>query len=241
VTSDRERAVHGLVLLFPAVLLGLLVGTQFRSQGARPLAATRYNVPLVEAATGLQQEQAELKIELAQLRSDLDDIQARESLVGGQAAALHQTLDRLRADAGLTSLSGQGITVTLDDGRVAADSPRGTIELAIVHSSDLTDVVNAAWRSGAVGVAINGERITASSACVGAVIQINGTLLSPPFVVSVVGPRDRLAATFADAQELRDLKQRHDAFGLGLQIRGADAITLPPYIGPIRARYATVP
>jgi uncharacterized protein YlxW (UPF0749 family) len=240
VRSDRKRAVHGLVLLFPAVLLGLLVGAQFRSQGARPLAATRYNVPLVEAATGLQQEQAELRIELAQL-SDLDDIQAREALVGGQAAALHQTLDGLRADAGLTSLSGQGITVTLDDGRIAADSPRGTIELAIVHSSDLTDVVNAAWRSGAVGVAINGERITASSACVGAVIQINGTLLSPPFIVSVVGPRDRLAAAFADAQELRDLKQRHDAFGLGLQIRGADAVTLPPYIGPIRARYATVP
>ncbi|HEV2012067.1 MAG TPA: DUF881 domain-containing protein [Candidatus Limnocylindria bacterium] len=238
--QDRTRVAHALVLLAPALLLGLLIGAQAQSQSGRPIAATRYSVPLVEAAVDLQAEQQQLKDQLADLRTQLDAVGSQGAALDARAATLHEQVDALRAQAGLTALTGAGVTVTLDDARLSPSTSKETIVLAIVHSSDITDVFNAAWKAGATGMAVNGERVTGSSACVGAVIQLNGTLLSPPFVISIVGPADRLFAGLSDPRELRDLKQRHDAFGLGFEIRRADALVLPPYTGPIRVRYATL-
>ncbi len=237
---DRTRIAHALVLLAPALLLGLLIGAQAQSQSGRPVAATRYNVPLVEAAVDLQTEQQTLKAQLADLRAQLEQVGSQAAALDARAATLHEQVDALHAEAGLTALGGTGLTITLDDARLPANTPTQTIVLAIVHSNDITDVFNAAWKAGATGIAVNGERITGGSACVGAVIQLNGTLLSPPFVISVVGAADRLVAALSDPQELRDLKQRHDVFGLGFEIRRANATALPPYTGPIRVRYATI-
>lgn len=236
-----RRTLHGLVLIVPALLLGLLMGVQLQTQAKRPIATSRYQQPLVEAALQLQAEQAQLKDELAQLRAQLDEFQTSAAAVDGRMAALHAELDRLRQSAGLTELSGAGVTVTLDDGRIPASSPSQSLQLAIVHSSDITDVVNSAWKAGAQGIAVNGERITGSSACVGAVIQINGTLLSPPFVISILGSTDQILRSLNDPAELSDLKRRHDVFGLGLQVRGAEVLALPPYTGAIAIRNATTP
>ena len=237
---ERARTAHALVLLAPALLLGLLIGAQAQSQSGRPVAATRYNVPLVEAAVALQTEQHLLKAQLADLRAQLEAVGTQAAALDARAAALHEQVEGLGVQAGLTALKGAGVTVTLDDAHFSPNTPTRTLMLAIVHSNDITDVFNAAWKAGATGIAVNGERITGSSACVGAVIQLNGTLLSPPFAISIVGPADRLAAMLSDPQELRDIKQRHAAFGLGFDISRADALVLPPYSGPIRVRYATV-
>ena len=234
----RRRVGRGLALVVPALLLGLLAGTQFRSQGSRPLAAARYNVPLVEAAVGLQAEQAMLRVQLAELRAALETVGSQGAAFDTRAAAVHAQLEDLRAQAGVTARTGAGVTVTLDDARLSPNTATQDVVLAIVHSSDLTDVFNAAWKAGATGLAINGERITGSSACVGAVIQINGTLLSPPFVVSILGPADAMLAAFADPHELRDLKARHSSFGLGFEVRRADVLALPAYTGPIHVRFA---
>lgn len=237
---DRRGLGHGLVALVPALLLGLLISAQTQSLGHRTITAARYNVPLIEAAAELQQDQARLKAEIVQLRADLDVLAERGAAQDAQSAALHAEVERLGREAGLDTLSGAGVTVTLDDGRLAPGSDRRSIEQAIVHSGDITDVINAAWKAGAAGIAVNGERITGTSACVGAVIQINGTLLSPPFVIAIIGPPDRLLAALNDRSELRDQKQRRDAFGLGLQIARATDLRLTPYSGPIQIRYAAI-
>lgn len=238
--DDRRRVPHGLVAIVPAMLLGVLISAQTQSLGRHTIAAARYNVPLVEAAAELQQEQARLKDQIVQLRAQLDALAERGATQSGQSSVLHAEVERLRPDVGLDTLSGAGVTVTLDDGRLAAGTDRRSLEQAIVHSTDITDVFNAAWKAGAEGIAVNGERITGASACVGAVIQINGTLLSPPFVIAIVGPPDRLLAALNDRSELRDQKQRHDAFGLGLQISRASDLRLPPYSGAIQVRYAAI-
>ncbi len=236
--SERQRALHGLVLLGPALLLGVVAGTQWQTQASRTVTASRYRVPLADATYELQQEQTRLKGEAADMRARLDAIQSQAAALSGEGVALEAEIARLRTAAGLSQRSGAGVVVALDDGRVPASAPRQNIELAIVHSSDITDVLNVGWKAGAEAISVNGERITASSACVGAVIQINGTLLSPPFVVNIVGPADALMRAFADANELRDVKKRREAFGLGFQFTRAAALDVPAYNGPLVARYA---
>lgn len=238
--TARPRIPAGIAFVLPMLVLGVLIAAQWQTQSTRLPFATRYQVTLAEAALDLQKEQDRLKTQLGALRAELDAIQARTAAFGPLAADLDSRLTRAKQAAGLTPVSGEGIVVTLDDGRVPATSPTRTLELAIVHSSDITDVLNAAWRGGAEAISVNGERITAASACVGAVIQINGTLLSPPFVFSIVGPSDRLHAELSDPAQLVDQKARRDAYGLRLRFERSGEVRVPAYDGPIVVRYASV-
>lgn len=220
------------------VVLGVVIAAQWQTQSARTPFAARYQLTLAEAAVDLQREQEQLKVQLTSLRAELDAIQARSAAFGPLAAALDARVARAKEAAGLTPVAGEGLVVVLDDGRVPASAPTRTIELAIVHSTDITDVLNAAWRAGAEAISVNGERITAASACVGAVIQINGTLLSPPFTFSIVGPPDRLHAGLSDPAQLVDQKRRRDAFGLRLRFERSPEVRVPAYTGAIPVRYA---
>lgn len=234
----RTHSAHALVLAGPALLLGLVLATQAQTASRLPLSATRYSVPLVEAAIQLQREQAILKAEVVTLRAELDDVLRQQAALGGQAAAIQPEIERLKRAVGLTPRSGAGVVVTLDDARLPASAPTRAIEAGIIHSQDITDVFNAAWKAGAEAISVNGERITSASACVGAVIQINGTLISPPFVINLLGPRDGLYAALIDARELSELKRRRDAFGTGVKIERADMLEVPAFSGPLNARYA---
>lgn len=239
--GDRRRAPAGLVLLVPALLAGVAAGALAGSRAGSPPPAPEYttleHVRLTDAALGLQREQDDLKRQLAQLRAQFDAIQEQSARTDAATRELRDRVRALQQDAGLTDLSGEGLVVTLDDAHVAPNDPRA-VPLAIVHSQDLTDLFNAAWKGGARGVAVNGERITGTSACVGATIQINGTLLSPPFVVSIVGPRDRLRRVFDDPRELADLHARSRAFGLRFDVATADTVRVPAYTGPLGVHYA---
>ena len=226
------------VLVMPALLLGLLVGIQWQTQATRSPIAGRYSTDLADAALAMQREQDALKREVADLRARLDGVQELATGVDDRAASLKRSIDELRTAAGLTAASGPGVVLTLDDGRLPASAPRRSIELAIVHSQDIADVFNAAWKAGAVGIAVNGERITSATACVGATIQINGRLMSPPFVVSVLGPPDQLTRALADPNELGDLKRRSALYGLGLAVERAGEVSLPAYTGTIPVQQA---
>lgn len=227
------------ILFLPTLLLGLAVGIQWQTQAERSPIASRYSADLATAANEMQREQDGLRAEVASLRGRLDGVQEQAASVDDRAATLKRQIDEMRGESGLTAQKGEGLVVTLDDGRLAANAPRRSIELAIVHSQDITDVLNAAWKAGARGIAVNGERITAATACVGATIQINGRLMSPPFVVSVLGPSDLLLRALGDQGELRELKRRSDLYGLRLSLERAGEVSLPAYTGAIPVRRAT--
>ncbi|MBI2773483.1 MAG: DUF881 domain-containing protein [Chloroflexi bacterium] len=231
--------MRGLALLLPTILLGLAIGIQWQTQATRSPIASRYSTDLADAATQMQREQDGLRSEVVTLRGKLDEVTGRNASIDERAAALKRQIDQLRGESGLTATTGAGVTVTLDDGRLPASAPRRSIELAIVHSQDITDVFNAAWKAGASGIAVNGERITSATACVGATIQINGRLMSPPFVVSVLGPADQLVRALGDPGELSDLKRRGELYGLKVSIDRAGELTLPAYTGPIPVRHAS--
>ena len=237
--ADRTRLTHSLVLLLPAVLFGLLVSVQWRTQSERNELTVRYNTPLLDAAKTLQNEQATLKAQLADLRAELDQIQTSASTQSDAGKELQARIDELKKVAGLNERTGDGVLITLDDARSA--SAAKDVEKSICHNTDLTDIVNQAWRGGAEAIAINDERIVGSSSiyCVGSTIMVNGTLMSPPFSVVVIGPPNDLLATYDDPSQLRDIKQRRDVYGLGFRVSRASAVHVPPYRGALNVRYGT--
>ena len=236
---ERTRLTHSLVLLLPAVLFGLLVSVQWRTQAERNELTVRYNTPLLDAAKTLQNEQSALKVTLAELRAELDQIQTSASTQSDAAKDLQSRIDGLKTVAGLNERAGDGVEIVLDDARGAAAAK--DVEKSICHNTDLTDIVNQAWRGGAEAIAINDERIVGSSSiyCVGSTIMVNGTLMSPPFKVLVIGPQNELLATYDDPTQLRDIKQRRDIYGLGFRVSRATGLHLPPYRGALNVRFAT--
>jgi uncharacterized protein YlxW (UPF0749 family) len=236
----RERKLqHSLVLLVPAVLFGLLVTLQWRTNSERSELSVRYNAPLIDAASALQNEQNKLKADLAALRAQLDEIQRNSSTQSGAEHEVQTRIDELRASAGLTAVSGDGVFVQLDDARNVSVSSRD-VDKSICHATDLTDILNTAWRGGAQAVAVNDERIVSSSSvyCVGSTIMVNGTLMSPPFNIVAIGPQNSLLGAFDDPNQLQDIKQRRDVQGLGFRVTRASSIHVPAYSGALNIRYA---
>ena len=234
-----RRVGRSLVLLLPAVLFGLLVTLQWRTQTERSELSVRYNPPLIDAANALQNEQNRLKTELAGLRARLDEIQRNASTQTGAERELQARIDDLLGSAGLTPRAGDGVVIQLDDARNVSVSSHD-IDKSICHATDLTDIINTAWKGGADAIAVNDERIVSSSSvyCVGSTIMVNGTLMSPPFNVAAIGPQNGLLGAFDDPAQLQDIKQRRDVQGLGFRVTRASAIHVPAFSGALNVRFA---
>lgn len=238
--ARRDRLKHALALLLPATLFGFLVAAQWQGQQERSSLAARYNAPLTDAAFALQNEQNTLKAQLQALRQRLDQIQASTATQSGAASELESRIVDLKAKAGLTAITGDGVVIQLDDARATSASARD-LDKSTCHSTDLTDIVNTAWRGGATAIAVNGQRVvsTTSVYCVGSTIMVNGTLMSSPFNIVALGPQNRLLGAFDDPSQLRDIKQRRDVQGLVFRVSRAAAVHIPAYDGALTVRYAT--
>ncbi|MBI2323448.1 MAG: DUF881 domain-containing protein [Chloroflexi bacterium] len=237
--TDTRAMQKGLALMFPAVLFGFLVATQWATlalPGSQDV-GIRYIDPLSGTVTRLQEEQTSLKAQLTDIRAKLDDLQRTAAAQSGAVRDLQVRIEDLKATAGLTEARGEGVVVTVDTVRApgAKEQERG-----VCLAPDLTDIVNAAWRGGARAVAVNDERLVVSSSvyCVGATIVVNGTIVSAPFAVSAVGPPATILGVIDDPTQLRDLKRRRDQLAIDLRVTRSPLLTLPPYTGPLSARSA---
>ena len=69
--------------------------------------------------------------------------------------------------------------------------------------------------------------------------MVNGTLMSPPFLVVAIGSQNELLAAYDDPNELRDIKQRRDVYGLGFRVARQSSLRAPQYRGALNVRYGT--
>ncbi len=99
--------------------------------------------------------------------------------------------------AGSTPVEGSGLVVTLQDGRkFSAPLPPGMAPPNIIHDSDIATVVNEMKAYGAEAIAVNDQRLVATSAvrCTGRTVLVNGIPQAPPFVIKAIGDPKTLRA-----------------------------------------------
>jgi uncharacterized protein YlxW (UPF0749 family) len=162
---------------------------------------------------------------------------AQNNLLNAESAVLAGTslgeqararLDRLRIATGQTEVLGNGVTVTIDDAPLdplVTDTRPGR-----VIDRDLQMIVNGLWQAGATDIAINGRRITPTSAirAAGEAILVNYRPMSPPYVVSAIGPdADRLAGRFRDNPAGLLLEELEAKYGVIWELQRVGNITLP--------------
>jgi uncharacterized protein YlxW (UPF0749 family) len=216
------------------VVIGFLGMTAARTHTASPEARLPHQYRLAALIERQQKTAADLRGEVERLRSDV----AKASL-GPDKAASSQRASALRSGrlaAGLVALRGPGMRVELADS-TEADSPSGDINDLVIHSSDVQAAVNALWRSGAEAISVNGERLVGTSAvlCVGNTLLLNGTVHSPPYVISALGADRNKFEADALVQRLHDDAKN---FGLKFSVRSLNTGTVAASDGSTTPKYA---
>lgn len=229
----RGRMSPALVVSF--LFLGFLVATG--ASGARreqPLEPRRKQ--LIESIEQRQASVDRLEAQARGLQSDLAD--ARDSAADRNQldGKMANRVDRLAAQAGTSALAGPGLVVELDDS--SQTPPEGDDSAAYrIYDADIQHVVNALFASGAEAVAVNGNRVVATTPIrlAGDTIVVNFRPLDSPYEIVAIGAdRDDFEATLIAKQ----FDRWSELFGLHFELRSSDDLSVPPFVGRLRLQYA---
>ena len=110
-----------------------------------------------------------------------------------------------------------------------------------VKYTDIQDVVNLLWSSGAESVSVNNQRVVASSSffVAGTDVLLNGTHLTPPYHIEAVGDGNAFNQALSDNNQLSELKNRSEIYQLKLTWQTQRSLSLPAYDGAVTNRYAS--
>lgn len=220
--AGRRRFRSGLFVL-TVVALGFLLVVAYQQTVADEPAASSARKTLVTQVQNRRTETGTLQDQADRLRADVASLRERE--LGGAAVA---QLTQLEATAGLAPVRGPGARITIKDGPTPADPVTGQQNTqALVKDTDLQLACNALWSEGAEAIAINGQRLTATSTIrqAGEAILVDFRPVTTPYEVVAIGP-DSLAKDFRDGYAGRFFKELSARYGMGFDASVAQDVTL---------------
>lgn len=237
----RLRAIPSWQVTLGVALLGLgfLMAAQLAAEGPRVRYTTQERSPLVETATDLQTDQEILKAAVLEVRAR---IQAAEHAGEGSAALVKDLNDQLqdaRIAAGLIPLTGTGIVIQLEDSLAPSD-PEGNTQDLLVGARDLRTIVEELWAAGSEAIAVNGERMTPTTAVIdiGPSVLVNSAYLAGPYQVTALGPPDLYARLSASPGFVDFIRARAETWGLRVSIAEPESVDMPAFAGTVTLRYA---
>lgn len=240
--SDRAHRGWGWRLAAPVafVCAGLLAATSAINAQGTDLRGGR-NDSLIEIVSTERAHVESLQAQRDALQEQVNAL--GESVNGDQMSRLQRSLDRLAAPAGLRSLSGPGLAVTLDDAPRGEQVPPGTDpNLLLVHQQDIQAVVNALLSGGAEGVSLQGHRIISTTGikCVGNTVVLEGVPYAPPYRIVAVGDPTAMFKGLLSSPEVRNYRDYVlPPYNLGWSVREDSALSVPGYTGPVSLEYAS--
>ncbi|MCS0635228.1 DUF881 domain-containing protein [Streptomyces sp. LP05-1] len=240
--SPREPVRRGRLrpvrLLTGAVfaLAGLIFVTSFNTAKGTNLRTDDSLLKLSDLIETRSDKNAGLDEATAAMREQVDALARRDN---GSTEAEDARLGALEKAAGTTKVSGEGVTVTLNDAPPGATAAPGYPEPQandlVIHQQDLQAVVNALWKGGAKGIRVMDQRLISTSAvrCVGNTLILQGRVYSPPYKITAVGDAGRLRRALDGSVAVQNYLLYVKAYGLGWKVDEHGATTLPAYSGTI--------
>jgi uncharacterized protein YlxW (UPF0749 family) len=184
IARGPARAFDSVAVGAVALLIGVLVTAALFMTVSTSDARSVTRLALADRIESTTRSLASRQAVVAAERSRVEAAQERMLAADAARPAIATQGAALATSTGTSALSGPGLVIVLDD---APDALAGSLNRVL--DRDLQDVVNAAWESGARGIAVNGHRLTGSAAIrsAGDAILVNYEPVAPPYVVSVVG------------------------------------------------------
>jgi uncharacterized protein YlxW (UPF0749 family) len=216
------------------LVLGFLIAAQIAAEGPRIRYSTEERSPLIETALGLQAQQDALKADILRLREQIGQLEAQDPGAAESLRRLYADLEQARLAAGLIAISGPGLAFRFQDG-----TP-GTGVDALVSAQDVRVLVQELWLAGAEGIAVNGERLAATSAVIdiGGSILVNSAYLAPPYTITAVGPPDLYERLQGSVAFVEFVQGRIERSGMSLSVAQLQSVDLPAFAGTVNLRFA---
>lgn len=228
-SRSNKDSIRVLIVALSATLVTVVLGmaiAQTRLQATENSLTRDALVDRVQAADRRVQA-----LEASVLTAQNNLISAESSILAGTSLGeqAQQRLERLRSATGQTEVSGSGVTVTIDDAAFGANINEVN-EAGKVVDQDLQLIVNGLWQSGATDIAINGRRLTPTTAIrsAGEAILVNYRPLIPPYVVTAIGTdANQLAARFRESTAGLLLEELEASYGVFWELQTVGQVTLP--------------
>ena len=211
-----------------AVLLALTFIAAVADKRAQSEQVSATRQALIDRIQAADKRVAQAQTDLTQSSIDLAAAESAHLAGTSLGEQAQKRLEVLRKATGFTKLYGPGIQVTLDDApnaSVGTDSGSGK-----VLDRDVQAVVNGLWAAGAKGIAVNGQRLTATSAIrnAGEAILVDYRPLSPPYrIVAISESADVTAGTFRDGVAGLLLEQLTSRYGVVWNLATLGDVTIP--------------
>jgi len=209
-----------------ALFVGLMIAMQFRTNSSVEQA-----VP-IDRVQELTIEKKQVERDLNQLKEESVDLQIKLAEAGkshtAATGALESELFKNKLYGGLVPVEGQGVEVLLDNQEGSFYN---------IKDDDLLKVLNDLRGAGAEAIAVNDQRILATSEVrlAGSHINVNLTRLSPPYKVVAIGP----SGTLKSSLEIRGgLTEYLSDLGVSVTVQSKDRVLVPAYTGSLRFDYA---
>lgn len=237
----QRRLVWGLTAI--AGVLGFMLSVQMTSRPSYSGKTTSY----IDLRTQTQ-EQARvrqiLEQDISKAKAQLDEYQA----ASGSRTSMRQVLqnDELAVEkqAGITPVSGPGITVTIQDDPMQGASPADIALFPNEADQWLSEVINTLFGNGATAICINGQRLVTTSSIrlvtgisgIGGV-HVNGHPITMPYVVSAVGNIKNMEAALTVQQLQADFNIMGEDF-IVKSYSSAKGVQIPGYDGTLPGQWA---
>ncbi len=222
-------------------LAGLIFFTSFNTAKGTNIRTDASLLKLSDLVQERSRKNKELDESNAALRDDIESLAARDD--GGKPQ--DGRLTGLEKSAGTRKLTGEAITVTLNDAPPDATAklpgyPEPQPDYLVIHQQDLQAVVNALWKGGAQGIKVMDQRLISTSAvrCVGNTLILQGRVYSPPYKITAVGDPGKLQKALADSPAIQNYMVYVNVYGLGWKVTDDGTVTLPGYSGTVDLHHA---
>ncbi|MDT4990537.1 MAG: hypothetical protein QOH97_429 [Actinoplanes sp.] len=221
-TGVRQKALS-VIFVVTLAALGFLLVIAYQQTVADEPEATNARDTLIQQVQNRRSDTDALQARADQLGDEV--AQLREAELGGAAVA---RLRDLEAQTGLAPVRGPGAKITVGDGPTPINPvTENRSTEARVRDSDLQLAANALWAAGAEAIAVNGQRLTATSTIrqAGEAILVDFQPVTTPYTIMAIGP-DTLTGAFRDGYAGKFFRELVSRYAMSFDVTSADSITL---------------
>ena len=224
------------------MLFGFLLTVQFKSVKLSVDTVQNNQLMRAEELQTLlnkeRQKSEQLYTEILQYKDDLSKYREQALSSGDYAEVLASQLVRTELVAGITDVEGPGVTVIMTDSpsQIVTDYLNDP-NYYIIHDTDILSVVNELRDAGAEAIAVNGERLIATSEirCAGSIVSVNNRRYAAPYIITAIGDADALESAL---KMLGGVVDQLAMWGIGVNVEKSALIVIKGYEGVMTFKHA---
>jgi uncharacterized protein YlxW (UPF0749 family) len=224
-----------------SIIIGLLISLNisFKESSARVVLSAQQYQESLNSRSKLYKEISRLKEEYYENEEKLLKYKSGSTSTSKIIQEITDEMDRNNLVLGNTDVSGEGVNFTINDASMEFGNfieDQFTKWLKIVHNTDIMVIINELRNAGAEAIAINGQRVLASSEvyCSGPFLRVNGVQLSAPFYINVIGNKEVIKNyMMGETGYLKALTYR----GIQVHVQTSETVKIPAYVGNISYKH----